>query len=354
MAIVSRPFGKTPDGKTVTMYTMTNASNASVSMIDYGAIVTSIIVPDRDGNLADVALGFDSLDRYLAGHGSMGDTIGRYGNRIAKGKLTIDGVTYQLALNDHGINHLHGGVHGFSHKMWDVSIDTDDQKDTLTFHTLSPDGDENYPGNLDVYVSYTWDAMNNLTIRYQATTDKPTVCNMTNHTYFNLAGHDSGTIREHTVAIEADVITPVDSGLIPTGSYMPITGTPLLMNGDCTLGEGLDQMDTCPQMIPAHGYDHNYVLRKGEAFGLVAEVWESECGRAMEVYSDQPAVQLYTACTTNLENGKGGVHYQPYCGLCLETQHCPDSPNQPQFPGTTLLRPGEKYDTTTIYAFRTI
>ena len=354
MAVVTKPFGTTPDGRNVTLYTMTNASGASVSMIDYGAIVTGIIVPDRDGNLADVALGFDSLDKYIQGHGSMGDTIGRYGNRIGKGRLTIDGVTYQLALNDHGVNHLHGGVNGFNRKMWDVTVTSTDQMDSLAFHTISPDGDENYPGTLDVTVTYSWDAMNNLTIRYEATTDKTTVCNMTNHTYFNLAGHDSGDIRNHTVVIEADAITPVDSGLIPTGSYMPLTGTPLLMNGDATLGEGLDQMQSCPQMIPAGGYDHNYVLRKGEAFGLVAEVWEDSTGRSMEVYSDQPAVQLYTACTTNLEGGKGGVHYGHFCGLCLETQHCPDSPNNPQFPGTTLLRPGEKYDTTTIYAFRAL
>ena len=351
MAIEKKLFG-VYDGRDVFLFTMTNAAGASVSMTNYGAIVTSICVPDREGRLADVALGFDSLDKYLASHGSMGDTIGRYGNRIAKGQFTLDGVKYQLNLNN-GANHLHGGPNGLSKKLWDVEEVSCEHMDSLVFHYLSPDGEENYPGNLDVHVTYSWDDDCNLSIRYEAVTDKATLCNMTNHTYFNLAGHDSGDICGQTVQIEADVITPVDSGLIPLGTYMPVAETPLAMDGKHTLGEGLAKMNTCPQMIPAGGYDHNYVLRKGEAVGLVACAWDPASGRSMLVISDQPAVQLYTACTTDLSGGKGGAHYGHFSGFCLETQHCPDDPNHPQFPGTTVLRPGEKYDTQTIYAFRT-
>lgn len=353
MAITAKPFGTAPDGQAVTMYTMTNQTGASVSVIDYGAILTSILVPDREGNLADVALGFDSMEKYRQDHGSMGDTIGRYGNRIGKGRFTIDGVTYQLALNDHGKNSLHGGPDNFAHKMWKATPCECAHRDSVAFRYVSPDGEEGFPGTLDVTVTYTWDEDDNLIIRYEAVTDKPTLCNLTNHTYFNLAGHDHGTVRDHEVMIDADVITPVDDELIPLGSYMPVSQTALDLREGMLLGEGLDAMDTCPQMGPAGGYDHNYVLRKGSAMGFAAAVYHEESGRSMEVLTDQPAVQLYTACTTDIEGGKGGAHYGRYSGFCLETQHCPDDPNNPQFPGTTVLRPGEKYDTTTIYVFRT-
>lgn len=351
MAITQSPFGATQSGQSVTKYTMTNRSGASVSLIDYGGIVTNIVVPDRDGNLADVALGFDTLKPYLSDHGCMGDTVGRYGNRIGKGRFTLDGVTYQLALNN-GKNHLHGGFVGFSKKMWAVTPVEGEHEDSLRLHIVSPDGEENYPGTLCVTVTYTWDDACNLIIRYEATTDKPTLCNMTNHTYFNLAGHDHGTIRDHFLLIDADVITPVDGGLIPTGAYAPVADTPFDLRDGMLLGDGLDQAGSNPQMMIAGGYDHNFVLRSGEAMALAACLWHEETGRVMEVITDQPAVQLYTACKTNFTGGKGGAAYTPCSGLCLETQHCPDSPNNPQFPGTTVLRPGEKYDTTTIYAFR--
>lgn len=352
MAINQKPFGQAPNGEQVTMFTMTNKQGASVSVIDYGAILTSILVPDKDGKLADVALGFDSMEKYGAGHGSMGDTIGRYGNRIGKGRFTLDGVSYQLALNDHGKNSLHGGNENFARKMWQATLVEKANSDAVSFHYVSPDGEEGFPGTLDVTVTYTWNDMCDLIIRYEATTDKATLCNMTNHTYFNLAGHDHGTVRDHVVYIDADVITDVDDELIPLGSYMPVNQTPLDMREGLLLGDGLDAMDTCPQMQPAGGYDHNFVLRKGEAMGLAACVYHEETGRTMEVITDQPAMQLYTACTTNMEGGKDGAHYGHYSGFCLETQHCPDDPNNPQFPGTTVLRPGEKYDTTTIYSFR--
>ena len=352
MSITTKPFGQLPSGEAVTQYTMTNASGASVSVIDFGGILTNIFVPDRDGKLADVALGCDTLEGYLADHGCMGDTVGRYGNRIAKGQFTLDGVPYQLACNN-GENHLHGGNVGFSQKMWTITPIENGNSDSLKMHYVSADGEENYPGTLDVTVTYTFTDACDLIIRYEATTDKATLCNLTNHTYFNLAGQDHGTIRDQVMLIDADVITPVvDGALIPTGGYMPVAGTPFDLRDGMLLGDGLDEMDTCEQMVFAGGYDHNFVLRKGEAMGLAAWMLDEESGRVMEVITDQPGVQLYTACQLDFDGGKGGVHYGKYAGLCLETQHFPDSPNNPQFLGTTVLRPGQKYDTTTIYAFR--
>ena len=350
MAITTRPFGMTKAGQTVTEYTLTNHSGASIKIIDLGAILTSIIVPDRDGKLADVALGFDTLEPYAGHHGSMGDTIGRYGNRIAGARFTLDGVTYQLAANN-GRNSLHGGPENFSTKLWDATPVEAKGKDSLKLHLVSPDGEEGFPGTLDVTVTYSWDDYCNLAIRYEATTDKATLCNLTNHTYFNLAGHDHGTIRDHIVFIDSDVTTEVDSELIPTGNYWPVAQTPLDLRDGLMLGDGLDVMQDCQTMVDAGGYDHNFVLRKGSAMGLAACVHHEETGRTMEVITDQPGVQLYTACTTDYSNAKGGASYGHFSGLCLETQHYPDSPNQPHFP-TTVLRPGEKYDTTTIYAFR--
>ena len=350
MSITTRPFGTTKAGQAVTEYTLTNKGGASIKLIDLGAILTSIIVPDRDGKLADVALGFDTLDRYDGPHGSMGDTIGRYGNRIAGAQFTLDGATYTLAANN-GRNSLHGGPKNFATKLWEATPVEGKGKDSVKLHLVSPDGEENFPGTLDVTVTYSWDDLCNLGIRYEATTDKGTLCNLTNHTYFNLAGHDHGTIRDHIVYIDSDVLTEVDSELIPTGNYWPVSQTPLDLRDGLLLGDGLDAMSDCQTMIDAGGYDHNFVLRKGSAMGLAACVHHEESGRTMEVITDQPGVQLYTACTTNVKDAKAGATYGNFSGLCLETQHYPDSPNQPHFP-TTVLRPGEKYDTTTIYAFR--
>nr|MBR4280872.1 galactose mutarotase [Clostridia bacterium] len=350
MSITSRPFGMTCQGQTATLFTMTNKQGASVSVLDFGAIITSIVVPDKNGNMADVTLGFETLERYEGDHAFMGDIVGRYGNRIAGGKFSLDGVTYQLALND-GANHLHGGNAGFNQKMWTATPMEGAGSDSIALHYVSPDMEENYPGTLDVTCTYTWDDDCNLHIRYEATTDKATHCNLTNHTYFNLAGHDHGTVRDHIVWIDADVVTAVDSGLIPTGAYMPVVGTPLDLREGKLIGEGLDEKDTCVPMQYARGYDHNFVLRKGSSMALCACVFHEDTGRLMEVITDQPGVQLYTACCTDCEGGRGGMHYGQYSGLCLETQHYPDTPNHSNFP-STVLRPGEKYDTTTIYAFR--
>ncbi len=351
MSIISKPFGVTARGENVTMFTMTNKAGASVSVIELGAIITSIVVPDKNGKMADVTLGFDTLDRYEGDHAFMGDIVGRYGNRIAKGTFTLDGETYSLAINDKS-NHLHGGKEGFNTRLWKLDTLTEGEgADSVRLHYLSPDMEENYPGNLDMYVTYTWDDGCNLSIRYEATTDKATHCNLTNHTYFNLAGHDHGTVLDHVVFIDADVVTAVDSELIPTGGYMPVAGTPLDLREGMLLEDGIALKDTCTPMVWAGGYDHNFVLRKGSAMALCAYVYHEESGRSMEVITDQPGVQLYTACTTDYEGGRGGAHYGNFSGLCLETQHFPDTPNHPNFP-TTVLRPGEKYDTTTIYAFR--
>lgn len=350
MSISTRPFGTTKAGQAVTEYTLTNKSGAAIKLIDLGAILTAIIVPDREGKLADVALGFDTLDRYEAPHASMGDTIGRFGNRIAKAKFTLDGKEYTLAAND-GQNHLHGGPKNFATKMWEATPIEGAGADYVKLHLVSPDGEENFPGTLDVTVTYGWDDQCNLSIRYEATTDKATLCNLTNHTYFNLAGHNHGTIRDHIVFIDSDVITEVDSELIPTGRYWPVCQTPLDLREGLELGEGLDEMNNYQTMVDAGGYDHNFVLRKGNAMGLAACVHHEESGRTMEVITDQPAMQLYTACTTDVTGGKGGAAYGHYSAMCLETQHFPDAPNHPNFP-SVVLRPGEKYDTTTIYAFR--
>jgi len=352
MSIKTEVWGKSPKGRDVHRFTLTNSMGASISVIEWGAILQSIIVPDAGGNMADVALGCDTLEGYIAPHASMGDTVGRFGNRIGKGQFTIDGTNYQVALNDHGINHLHGGNVGFSSHFWTGTPVEGDHEDSVAFHRVSPDGEENYPGTLNVTVTYTWNDMCDLIIHYEATTDKPTLCNLTNHTYFNLGGQDHGSVRDHVVTIDADVITKVDEHLIPTGAYMPVLDTPLDLRYGLLVDEGLEVMDSCPQMIPAGGYDHNFVLTKGSSMGFAASVYHEETGRYMEVLTDQPAIQFYSGCALSA-SGKGGLEYKKYDGFCLETQHCPDDPNHPNFPGTTVLRPGEKYDTTTIYCFRT-
>ena len=334
------------------LLTLANSNGAVARLTNFGAAVVGLEVPDRNGNNADVVLGYDTLQEYVDGNSSHGATVGRYANRIGGAEITVSGKNYKLSPNDNKVNHLHGGFFGYNKRVWTVEAMDGGEEPSVTFGYISPDGEENYPGTLDVTVTYTWDDACNLSIRYQATTDKPTLCNLTNHTYFNLGGHDHGTIADHALTIDSDVITPVREGLIPTGGYMPVAGTPFDMRKGLLLGAGLLHTASCPQMALAGGYDHNFVLRKGEAMGLCACVYHEGTGRVMEVITDQPAVQLYTACTTNLEGGKGGAHYGQFSGLCLETQHCPDDPNNPQFPGTTVLRPGEKYDTTTIYAFR--
>lgn len=350
MSIEKKPFGILPDGRAVTRYTMSNSIGASVSVIDYGAIFTSIVVPDKDGHLADVALGYDEVAPYFGNHGSMGDTVGRYGNRIANATFSLDGVTYQLDRND-GVNHLHGGFEGFSKKMWAVQTVCTDTDARLVLTMVSPDGDQHYPGTLEVKLTVIWDDACRLTLHYEAVTDKPTLCNMTNHTYFNLAGHDHGTICDHILQVESDYTTEVGPGLIPTGKLLPVDGTPYDLRNGLLLGDGLARIAEDAQMQLAGGYDNNYALRDGEGVRFVARLACKATGRTMDVLTDQPGLQVYSACMAAFPGGKGAVHYGKYSGICLETQHFPDSPNHPEFPGTTVLRPGEHYDTTTVYVF---
>ena len=342
-------FGKKPDGSEVYAYTLTNKSSASARILTMGGILANLYMPDRDGKLADVIFGFDSVDDYLNGGGYQGALIGRYGNRIGSGRFTLNGVTYQLALNDNGKNHLHGGNVGFNQKLWDaVPFETADSCGLILTLT-SPDGEENYPGKLDVTVTYTLTDKNELKIHYEAESDADTIVNLTNHSYFNLGGYSSGNILDHTLWVDADSITEINGDLIATGKAYPVDGTPFDFRKPEKIGARIESDD--PQVKFGGGYDHNFNLNKGSAFAKAAELYDEKSGRVMSVYTDQPGVQIYTS---NMMNGdvkfKGGLAQIPRSAICLETQHAPDSPNHPEFP-TTTLRAGEKYDTTTVYAF---
>lgn len=342
-------FGKKPDGSEVYAYTLTNKSGASARILTMGGILANLYMPDRDGKLDDVIFGFDSVDDYLNGGGYQGALIGRYGNRIGSGRFTLNGVTYQLAQNDNGKNHLHGGNVGFNQKLWDaVPFETADSCGLILTLT-SPDGEENYPGKLDVKVTYTLTDKNELKIHYEAESDADTIVNLTNHSYFNLGGYSSGNILDHTLWVDADSITEINGDLIATGKAYPVGGTPFDFRTPEKIGARIEADD--PQIKFGGGYDHNFNLNKGSTFAKAAELYDEKSGRVMSVYTDQPGVQIYTS---NMMNGdvkfKGGLAQIPRSAICLETQHAPDSPNRPEFP-TTTLRAGEKYDTTTVYAF---
>ncbi len=328
------------DGKKVNLYTLTNKNGVQVKISNYGATVTSWVTPDRKGNKSSVVLGFDSLSGYLARPPYFGATIGRYGNRIAKGSFKIDTATYTLAKNN-GENHLHGGNKGFDKVIWDATPATDSTA-SLTMSYLSKDGEEGYPGNLKVAVKFTLTDENELLIDYSAETDKTTVVNLTNHSYFNLTGDVSKTILDHTLQVNADKYTPVDKGLIPTGELKAVAGGPFDFLQPHKIGERIAAVDG--------GYDHNFVLtRETKELELVATLSDSVSGRSLEVYTVEPGLQFYSG---NFLDGSfktsSGTAINKYAALCLETQHFPDSPNQPAFP-TTLLKPGEKYHTVTKY-----
>ncbi len=349
MSITKKPFGTTRDGKAVEQYTLKNSRGASVSIITFGGIITSIRVPDKAGRLEEVTLGFDELPRYLDKNGSLGALIGRFGNRIARGQFTLDGKTYQLALTD-GKNHLHGGLVGFGVHVWAAAQEEGDGEDRLHLHLVSPDGQENYPGTLTVDVTYAFNDDCELSIHYKAVTDKATVLNLTNHAYFNLAGADGRTVLDHELSIYADAITETDEGLIPTGRLLPVEGTVFDFRKPKIIGEGLKAGENDTAIRYGMGYDHNFVLGSPFVMKKCAVLKDAGSGRVMEVYTDQPAVQLYTANHQNMP-GRNGAHYSPRCALCLETQHYPDSPNHENFP-STVLRPGEVFKSTTIYAFK--
>jgi aldose 1-epimerase len=345
-------FGKTPDGEAVDLYTLTNKNGVEAAITNYGGSVVSLKVPDRDGKPGDVVLGFDSVDGYVSNTSYLGALIGRYGNRIGHAEFKLDGKTYTLAKNN-GENTLHGGTKGFNKAVWTVKEIPANDGQALELTYLSKDGEEGFPGNLHVRVIYTLTDENALKIDYYATTDKDTVVNLTNHSYFNLSGPGSGDILGHIMMIEADKFTPVDSGLIPTGELRDVAGTPFDFRKPTEIGARINSDDE--QIKLGGGYDHNFVLRKkpGEAISLAARVTEPKTGRVMEVWTTQPGVQFYTGNFLDGSlHGKGGISYTKRSAFCLETQHFPDSPNKPKFPSTEL-KPGERYHTTTIYKFST-
>jgi aldose 1-epimerase len=344
-------FGKMPDGESVEIYTLTNSHGVEARILTFGAVVQSLRVPDRNGSLGDVVLGFDSLDPYFINEPHFGSIIGRFGNRIAAGKFTLDGVDYTLPVNDPP-NTLHGGFKGFDKVLWRAETLKVEKGTALTLGYTSKDGEQGFPGNLDVIVTYTLTDSNELAIDYEATADQATPVNLTSHSYFNLAGQDSGTALAHEVYLNASRFTPVDAKLIPTGELRPVEGTPLDFTTPTPLGARIALTDE--QLTRARGYDHNFVIdRQGSGLELAARVHEPTTGRVLEIHTTEPGVQLYSANFLNgTLTGKNGRVYQQRDALCLETQHFPDSPNQPTFP-STILRPGEIYRSRTVHIFST-
>lgn len=338
-------YGETPDGRVAYIHTLANAGGMRVTLTDWGATMVGVEVPDRAGKRTDVTLGYETLEGWLENTSYFGATVGRYGNRIARGKFAIDGRPYTLATNN-GENHLHGGVRGFDKRLWEPELVTEEDAIGIKFTYRSPDGEEGYPGNLLVTVTYRLRKQNRLEVDFQATTDRPTVVNLVHHSYWNLGGPEAGDIRGHELTIDADQYTPVDDGLIPTGELAPVEGTPMDFRAPLAIGARIDEVKG--------GYDHNFVLRgkKGE-LRRVARVVEPESGRVMEIFSDQPGIQFYSGnFLDGTVTGKGGVAYGRHHGFCLETQHFPDSPNQDHFP-SVILRPGETYRHRMVHEFST-
>jgi aldose 1-epimerase len=342
-------FGKTADGASIDLYTLTNRNGMEAKITNYGGIVTALTAPDRTNKYADVVLGFNDLDSYLKGHPYFGALIGRYGNRIAKGRFILNGVEYKLAVNN-GENHLHGGIKGFDKVVWTAQSMTTKLGPSLSLTYLSKDMEEGYPGNLTVKVVYTLTNKNELRIDYSASTDKDTVTNLTHHSYFNLAGEGNGDILSHVLTLKADRFTPTDAGSIPTGELRNVQGTPFSFLQPMAIGDRIN--DTDQQIQFGGGYDHNWVVN-GPAGTLrqAASVYEPTSGRVMDVWTTEPGIQFYTGnFLDGTLTGKSGKVYQKRMGFCLETQHYPDSPNQPKFP-TTTLKKGATYRSTTIYRF---
>jgi aldose 1-epimerase len=336
-------FGKLTDGTPIDLYTLTNSKGLIAKVTNYGTIITELHVPDRNGQLGDIVLGFDNLDQYVGPHPHFGATIGRVANRIARGKFTLHGQTYTLAINN-GPNHLHGGLAGFDKKVWRAEPG---EGASVKFSYTSPDGEEGYPGAVEVSVVMTLTDANELSIDYTATTDQNTPVNLSNHSYFNLLGE--GDVLGHEIMLSADYYTPVDDTMIPTGQLAPVKGTPFDFTSPKPIGSRFAQLQGSPV-----GYDHNYVInRAGKGLALAARVWEPATGRCMEVRTTQPGVQFYTGnFLDGAITGKRGVVYRRHTGFCLETQHYPDSVNHPAFP-STILHPGHAYRQTTVHTFST-
>lgn len=340
-------FDTTIDGKQVKLYHLKGKGNIQVAITNYGAKIVSLLAPDKQGQLADVELGYDNAAQYVSTKERYyGGIVGRYGNRIAKGKFKVDGKEYTLATNN-GVNHLHGGKVGFNDVVWDAEQPNDH---TLKLHYVSKDGEEGYPGNLDITLTYELTDSNEVKIDYKATTDKATVVNLTNHSFFNLHGAGNGDINDHIMYINADKFTPVDSTLIPTGKLQAVKGTPMDFTTATKIGERVDA--DFEQLKFGKGYDHNYVLnKKGKELSLAATVEEPSSGRTLEVWTTEPGVQFYGGnFLDGTDKGKEGKSYVHRGAFCLETQHFPDSPNQPTFP-SVVLKPGETYTSTCVYKF---
>jgi aldose 1-epimerase len=347
--VEQKPFG-TRDGRPVNLYTLTNANGVEVTTMNYGGIILSIRVPDRKGQFADVVLGHEALEGYVPNPPYIGAVVGRYANRIANGSFTLDGKTYNLPKND-GPNTLHGGVDKtFNKVVWDGEALTGKAGVAYTF--LSKDGDDGFPGNVKVKVTYTLTDNNELVIDYEATADKATPINLSQHSYFNLSGEGNGDILNHELMLNADHFTPVDKNLIPTGELRPVKGTPLDFTSPTRIGARIDE--SYDQLVLGHGYDHNWVInRKGDGLTLAARMFEPTSGRVLEVSTTQPGVQFYTGnFLDGTVTGKNGHVYKRRYGFCLETQHFPDSPNHPDFP-STILRPGETFHQKTVFKFST-
>jgi aldose 1-epimerase len=347
-----RTFGVTEDGREADLYTLTNGNGVEAKITNFGATVVSLRAPDRQGRLADVLLGYDTLDGYESDTAHIGSTVGRHANRMSKAQFTLDGKTYALARNV-GENHLHGGIKGFNKVLWDVVEVSETGPPSVRMKYLSPDGEEGYPGNLTVEVKFTLTDANELRIDYSASTDKPTVVNVTNHAYFNLAGEGAGDVLGHEMRILADAFTPMNQEFLPTGEIRDVTGTPFDFREPVPIGARIDGDDE--QLARGRGYDHNWVLAPAPrpAPSLAARVYEPAGGRVLEVLTTEPGVQFY--CGNFLDGtirGKGGRPYHKRYGFCLETQHYPDAPNRPEFP-STVLEPGPPYRSTTIYKFST-
>lgn len=347
-AIQTEAFGTLPDGRVVNRYTLSNGKGMEVKVINYGGIIQSVYVPDKKGVLEDVTLGFDTLPPYLHNAPYFGAIIGRYGNRIGKGKFTLEGVDYTLPVNN-APNHLHGGTVGFDKVFWEIAVEEDANALVLTY--VSRDGDQGYPGTLHCSILYRLTESNELWIEYTATTDKSTIINLTQHAYFNLAGSKSTSVLDHVLTLEAETFLPINEHLIPSGEYRPVKHTPFDFSQPKPIGQHIEEKEE--QLLLARGYDHCWIVKKVEEDLLqkVGRVEEPISGRRMEVYSSEPGVQFYTGnFLDGTLKGKNGNSYPPRAGFCLETQHFPDSPNQVTFPNT-VLHPHDTYRSTTVYAF---
>jgi len=347
-AMTGKPFGKSPEGKAIELFTLKNDKGMEVSVMDWGATIVSIKVPDRTGHFDDVVLGYDNAEDYMKGTAFFGAVVGRYGNRIGGSRFTLDGHVYHVTPNE-GANSLHGGKRGFDKRLWTV-VHADEHSIELRY--VSPDGEEGYPGTLTTTVRYTLTPYDELRVHYTATTDKDTVLNVTNHSYFNLAGAGNGNVLDQDIQIDASRFTVVGPGFIPTGELRSVEGTPMDFRKPTKIGARIDS-DYQQLKVGSHaGYDHNWVLdKKDEALTLAARVHDPKTGRVLEVLTTEPGVQFYTGnFLDGTTKGKGGKVYPYRGGLCLETQHFPDSPNQPDFPSTEL-KPGQTFDSTTIFKF---